>query len=504
MDTNVTPDVQRHTRNYGIFLIFITGIIMILCIIFVITFKADCTESQYNADMANGIITTISVASSIIFVFFGLPMIVNSHFPKIALIVNDAHYFKPFWAIFMTLISVTFMTGSIWLYTILKSDDFICGQSSKDVCPSGSSCKNGKCMGNSANCSYCSDGNCYDGKCGNGGPCTKGCSNNQTCYSDGSATGECNPVRDCAVMDDPTHSPPIYTDAHKTLFHCTTGLIVLSCVLLIHSVQLLYNWLHETDEEKLAKVKKIITEYRLNPSGITESKLKYIDDLLESNMDDLKNEDAHKTVQEASEIREKMRDALAERFVKIQEVEINAINTKIAEEYIRKFNTNPSKASREELLRELYKNHPDNKDVIYQKLKNKFSGEKLLQASLDTYGIVNPILVQPPPPMKQNPVPVGVILHPVQQANPPAVMKPEEKNPPVQQANPPVVMKPEPEEKENASGQQANPPVVIKPEPEEKVLVKSHPIGMAHMPPLENDPDDLLDLRFRLKKKLKR
>ena len=95
---NVTEDIQPTTRNYGILLSIFTGIICILCIIFIITFNGDCHPSEYNSNMVTGIIQTISITSAIIFTLFGVPMAACSHFPNYLKAVNSKG-FKPFWAI---------------------------------------------------------------------------------------------------------------------------------------------------------------------------------------------------------------------------------------------------------------------------------------------------------------------------------------------------------------------------------------------------------------------
>lgn len=326
---NVTEDIQPTTRNYGILLSIFTGIICILCIIFIITFNGDCHPSEYNSNMVTGIIQTISITSAIIFSFFGLPMAACSHFPNYLKAVNSKG-FKPFWAILITLISITFLVSSIWLYRILKEDDFICGQDAKDVCPSGQI--------------------------------------------------------PCATIDNPKHNPPIYTDSHKTLFHCTAGLIVMSVIGLLEGFRLLYDWLHETTAEKIEKVKHIIKEFESNPDAITQSKLKYIDDLLNTDMENIKTiPDGYKLIKDAQEARNKMRVALKDQYTILKQAEEQATETKLSEEYIRMYSKATTIVEKRAVLAKLCQNHPSNRDALFKRLQEAGGDDPLLKQSIGTY-----------------------------------------------------------------------------------------------------------------------
>lgn len=314
---NVTEDIQPTTRNYGILLSIFTGIICILCIIFIITFNGDCHPSEYNSNMVTGIIQTISITSAIIFSFFGLPMAACSHFPNYLKAVNSKG-FKPFWAILITLISITFLVSSIWLYRILKEDDFICGQD--------------------------------------------------------------------ATIDDPKHNPPIYTDSHKTLFHCTAGLIVMSVIGLLEGFRLLYDWLHETTAEKIEKVKHIIKEFESNPDAITQSKLKYIDDLLNTDMENIKTiPDGYKLIKDAQEARNKMRVALKDQYTILKQAEEQATETKLSEEYIRMYSKATTIVEKRAVLAKLCQNHPSNRDALFKRLQEAGGDDPLLKQSIGTY-----------------------------------------------------------------------------------------------------------------------
>jgi hypothetical protein len=357
---NVTEDIQPTTRNYGILLSIFTGIICILCIIFIITFNGDCHPSEYNSNMVTGIIQTISITSAIIFSIFGVPMAACSHFPNYLKAVNSKG-FKPFWAILITLISITFLVSSIWLYRILKEDDFICGQDAKDVCPSGQTCKEGFCISNDNSCNNCPSG--------------------QTCVN-----SACQDADPCATIDDPKHNPPIYTDSHKTLFHCTAGLIVMSVIGLLEGFRLLYDWLHETTAEKIEKVKNIIKEFDSNPDAITQSKLKYIDDLLNTDMENIKTiPDGYKLIKDAQEARNKMRIQLKDQYNILKQAEEQATETKLAEEYIRMYSKASTIVEKRAVLAKLCQNHPSNRDALFKRLKDAGGDDPLLKQSIGTY-----------------------------------------------------------------------------------------------------------------------
>ena len=385
---NVTEDIQSTTRNYGILLCLFTGIICILCIIFMISF-GDCHPSEFNVNMVNGIIQTISITSGISFFIFGIPMAASSHFPNYLKAVNSKG-FKPFWAILVTLISITFLAASIWLYRILKEDDFICGQDATDVCPSGQTCKDGFCQSGDNSCSNCPSGqSCIlDPKtqqsfCSGSSniSCTNTCPNGKTCLN-----GSCQDANSCATVDDPKHTPPIYTDSHKTLFHCTAGLIVMSCIGLIEGFRLLYDWLHETTAEKIEKVKHIIKEFDSNPGAITASKIKYIDDLLNGNLEDMKSiPDGYKLIKDAQEARSKMRQSLKDQYTILKQAEEQATEIKLAEEYIRMYSKATTIVDKRAVLTKLCQNHPNNRDALFKKLQEAGGDDPLLKNAIGTY-----------------------------------------------------------------------------------------------------------------------
>lgn len=385
---NVTEDIQSTTRNYGILLCLFTGIICILCIIFMVSF-GDCHPSEFNVNMVNGIIQTISITSGISFFIFGIFMAACSHFPNYLKFVNSKG-FKPFWAIFVTLISITFLAASIWLYTILKQDDFICGQDATDVCPSGQTCKDGFCQSEDNSCSNCPSGqSCIldPGKqqsfCSGTSSisCTNTCPSGKTCVN-----GSCQDANACATIDDPKHTPPIYTDSHKTLFHCTAGLIVMSCFGLLEGFRLLYDWLHETTAEKIEKVKHIIKEFDSNPGAITQSKLKYIDDLLNGNLDDMKSiPDGYKLIKDAQEARSKMRIQLKDQYTILKQAEEQATEIKLAEEYIRMYSKATTVVDKRAVLAKLCQNHPSNRDALFKRLQEAGGDDPLLKKSIDLY-----------------------------------------------------------------------------------------------------------------------
>lgn len=386
---NVTEDIQSTTRNYGILLCLFTGIICILCIIFMITFNGDCHPSEFNINMVNGIIQTISITSGISFFIFGISMAVSSHFPNYLKFVNSKG-FKPFWAILITLISIAFLAASIWLYTILKQDDFICGQDSTDVCPSGQTCKDGFCQSGDNSCSNCPSGQTciLDPKkqqsfCSGSSTisCTNMCPSGKTCVN-----GSCQDSVPCATVDDPKHSPPIYTDSHKTLFHCTTGMIAMSCIGLLEGFRLLYDWLHETTAEKIENVKHIIKEFESNPGAITQSKLKYIDDLLNGNLDDMKSiPDGYKLIKDAQEARSKMRIQLKDQYTILKQAEEQATEIKLAEEYIREYSKATTVVDKRAVLTKLCQNHPSNRDALFKKLQEAGGDDPLLKQAIGTY-----------------------------------------------------------------------------------------------------------------------
>lgn len=356
---NVTEDIQSTTRNYGILLCLFTGIICILCIIFMVSF-GDCHPSEFNVNMVTGIIQTISITSGISFFIFGIFMAVSSHWQGYLEFVNSKG-FKPVWAIFVTLTSITFLVASIWLYTILKQDDFICGQDATDVCPSGQMCKDGFCQSEDNSCSNCPSG--------------------KTCVN-----GSCQNANACATIDDPKHTPPIYTDSHKILFHCTAGLITMSCFGLMEGFRLLYDWLHETTAEKIEKVKHIIKEFESNPDAITQSKLKYIDDLLNGNLDDMKSiPDGYKLIKDAQEARNKMRIQLKDQYTILKQAEEQATEIKLAEEYIRMYSKASTIVEKRAVLAKLCQNHPSNRDALFKRLKEAGGDDPLLKQSIDKY-----------------------------------------------------------------------------------------------------------------------
>jgi len=388
---NVTEDIQSTTRNYGILLCFFTGIICILCIIFMVSF-GDCHPSEFNVNMVNGIIQTISITSGISFIIFGVFMAACSHFPKYLKLVNSKG-FKPFWAILVTLISITFLVASIWLYTILKQDDFICGQDARDVCPSGQTCKDGFCQTKDNSCSNCPSGETCTTTVPNTQPqqylcsvstnisCTNTCPNGKTCVN-----GSCQDANECATIDDPKHTPPLYTDSHKILFHCTAGLIVMSCFGLIEGFRLLYDWLHETTAEKIEKVKHIIKEFESNPGAITTSKIKYIDDLLNGNLEDMKSiPDGYKVIKEAQEARNKMRQSLKDQYTILKQAEEQATEIKLAEEYIRMYSKATTIVDKRAVLTKLCQNHPSNRDALFKKLQEAGGDDPLLKNAIGTY-----------------------------------------------------------------------------------------------------------------------
>lgn len=385
---NVTEDIQSTTRNYGILLCLFTGIICILCIIFMVSF-GDCHPSEFNVNMVTGIIQTISITSGISFFIFGIFMAVSSHWQGYLKFVNSKG-FKPFWAIFVTLISITFLVASIWLYTILKQDDFICGQDATDVCPSGQTCKDGFCQSEDNSCSNCPSGqSCIldpskqQSFCSGTSSisCTNTCPSGKTCVN-----GSCQNANQCATIDDPKHTPPIYTDSHKTLFHCTAGLIVMSCFGLLEGFRLLYDWLHETTAEKLEKVKHIIKEFDSNPGAITQSKLKYIDDLLNGNLDDMKSiPDGYKLIKDAQEARSKMRIQLKDQYTILKQAEEQATEIKLAEEYIRMYSKASTIVEKRAVLAKLCQNHPSNRDALFKRLKEAGGDDPLLKQSIDKY-----------------------------------------------------------------------------------------------------------------------
>lgn len=385
---NVTEDIQSTTRNYGILLCLFTGIICILCIIFMVSF-GDCHPSEFNVNMVNGIIQTISITSGITFFIFGIFMAASSHFPNYLKFVNSKG-FKPFWAIFVTLISITFLVASIWLYTILKQDDFICGQDATDVCPSGQTCKDGFCQSEDNSCSNCPSGqSCtFDPSrnqslCSRSSniSCTNTCPSGKTCVN-----GSCQDANACATIDDPKHTPPIYTDSHKILFHCTAGLITMSCFGLLEGFRLLYDWLHETTAEKIEKVKHIIKEFESNPDAITQSKLKYIDDLLNGNLDDMKSiPDGYKLIKDAQEARNKMRVALKDQYTILKQAEEQATEIKLAEEYIRMYSKATTIVDKRAVLTKLCQNHPSNRDALFKRLQEAGGDDPLLKQSIGAY-----------------------------------------------------------------------------------------------------------------------
>jgi hypothetical protein len=386
---NVTQDIQSNTTWYGILLCAFTGIICILCIIFMVSF-GDCHPSEFNVNMVNGIIQTISITSGISFFIFGIPMVASSHFPNYLKAVNSKG-FKPIWAILVTLISITFLVASIWLYRILKQDDFICGQDVTDVCPSGQTCKDGFCQSEDNSCSNCPSGqSCIldpskqQSFCSGSSniSCTNTCPTGKTCLN-----GSCQDANSCATVDDPKHTPPIYTDSHKTLFHCTAGLIVMSCLGLIEGFRLLYDWLHETTAEKIEKVKHIIKEFESNPGAITASKIKYIDDLLNGNLEDMKSiPDGYKLIKDAQEARSKMRQSLKDQYTILKQAEEQANEIKLAEEYIRMYSKATTIVDKRAVLTKLCQNHPSNRDALFKKLQEAEGGDDpLLKNVIGTY-----------------------------------------------------------------------------------------------------------------------
>jgi hypothetical protein len=350
----------------------------------------DCHPSEFNVNMVNGIIQTISITSGISFFIFGIPMVASSHFPNYLKAVNSKG-FKPFWAILVTLISITFLVASIWLYRILKQDDFICGQDATDVCPSGQTCKDGFCQSEDNSCSNCPSGqSCIldpskqQSFCSGSSniSCTNTCPTGKTCLN-----GSCQDANSCATVDDPKHTPPIYTDSHKTLFHCTAGLIVMSCLGLIEGFRLLYDWLHETTAEKIEKVKHIIKEFESNPGAITASKIKYIDDLLNGNLEDMKSiPDGYKLIKDAQEARSKMRQSLKDQYTILKQAEEQATEIKLAEEYIRMYSKATTIVDKRAVLTKLCQNHPSNRDALYKKLQEAGGGDDpLLKNAIGTY-----------------------------------------------------------------------------------------------------------------------
>jgi len=350
----------------------------------------DCHPSEFNVNMVNGIIQTISITSGISFIIFGVFMAACSHFPNYLKLVNSKG-FKPFWAILVTLISITFLVASIWLYTILKQDDFICGQDATDVCPSGQTCKDGFCQSEDNSCSNCPSGqSCIldpskqQSFCSGSSniSCTNTCPTGKTCLN-----GSCQDANSCATVDDPKHTPPLYTDSHKILFHCTAGLIVMSCLGLIEGFRLLYDWLHETTAEKIEKVKHIIKEFESNPGAITASKIKYIDDLLNGNLEDMKSiPDGYKLIKDAQEARSKMRQSLKDQYTILKQAEEQATEIKLAEEYIRMYSKATTIVDKRAVLTKLCQNHPSNRDALFKKLQEAGGGDDpLLKNAIGTY-----------------------------------------------------------------------------------------------------------------------
>jgi hypothetical protein len=390
MDSTVLgKDLYDGLAKSGFGLFVFTLIIIVLCVIFITTFNDDCKVVSYENDVINVVIQIISITSGVL-CLFSIPTILAG-FNKAQWWVNviTTPLFKPFWAILCTIISIVFLVSSIWMYRVISAKDFICGKRIDGECGDNYNCVDSFCQSSESDCTEnCSQGETCISKdgvtyhCSNhlNKTCSPGCNIGRTCIN-----GNCQDAKPCTSMDDLSSNPPVYTESHKTLFHCAAGLITMSCIFLVYSIYELWDWLHETTEQKYEKVNNIIKDFEANPDSITQSKLKAIDDLLSDPSESKDIKEGYKIIASAKEAREKIKVHIESRTREIERIEeTNKLNS-ISDYYIRKYKKETDIVEKKKILSEICTNHASLRTDIVNRIKlvvkdgwiDTLDGEKL-------------------------------------------------------------------------------------------------------------------------------
>jgi hypothetical protein len=220
------------------------------------------------------------------------------------------------------------------MYRVISAKDFICGKRVDGECETGYNCVDSFCQSRESGCTEECGGDTCIGKSSGGvvryncandltKTCSPRCGIGRTCIG-----GKCQDAKPCTSMDDLSSNPPVYTESHKTLFHCAAGLITMSCIFLVYSIYKLWDWLHETTEQKYEKVNNIIKDFEANPDSITQSKLKAIDDLLSDPSESKDIKDGHKIIASAKEAREKIKNHIENKTRELERIEeTNKLNS---------------------------------------------------------------------------------------------------------------------------------------------------------------------------------
>ena len=362
------------TSGFGLFIF--TLIIIVLCVIFITTFNNDCKVVSYENNVINVVIQIISITSGVLCLLSILTILGGfNKLPSSVFSFITKPLLKPFWAILCTIISIVFLVSSIWMYRIISAKDFICGKKVDGECDAGYNCIDSFCQSSDTNCTEDCNGNACIGKQNSSGivyrcandstkTCSPQCNIGRTCINQ-----KCQDAKPCTSMDDLSSNPPVYTESHKTLFHCAAGLITMSCIFLVYSIYKLWDWLHETTEQKYEKVNNIIKDFEANPDSITQSKLKAIDDLLSDPSESKDVKEGYKIIASAKEARQKIKNHIENKTRELERIEeANKLNS-ISDYYIRKYKKETDIEEKKKILFEICTNYASSRADIVSRIK---------------------------------------------------------------------------------------------------------------------------------------